>query len=173
MQQNSSTIDAYLALLKQLDTFQKRVLARYGKAIACRRGCSSCCILETVFPIEAWYVEHALGKLSNTALQALARQIKKARSGECVLLVRNQCLIYKQRPIICRTHGLPLIIEGKIDFCDKNFKGVSSLDGQSILDLEKTTMVLAAINLRFLKEKKSATQTSGRVSLREIVDKFI
>lgn len=63
--------------------------------------------------------------------------------------------MYDRRPVICRTHGLPLLIRGegeeRRDCCPKNFVGHSlgDLPGSDLLDLERLNTILVAVNMVF------------------------
>jgi len=73
----------------------------------------------------------------------------------CPLLRDGLCVLYASRPVICRTHGLPLLLrldgEQRVDCCLKNFKNLhlADLPGSSLLDLERLNLVLASVNYVF------------------------
>ena len=48
------SIELYTQLITKIDEFEKKLLAVYSPHIRCARGCSACCILESVFPVEPW-----------------------------------------------------------------------------------------------------------------------
>ena len=63
--------------------------------------------------------------------------------------------MYQARPIICRTHGLPLLVHrdgaSGIDFCPENFRGAASIPGSAIIDLDRLNATLATINTLFVR----------------------
>ncbi len=86
--------------------------------IACRAGCSHCCNSREIHvaPIEATAVFQAIGALSNEYQQRI-RDVAHGQSGQkdqdhaaerplaqlpCPLLEDGVCLIYEQRPMVCR-----------------------------------------------------------------------
>lgn len=103
--------------------------ARTPDAFACRAGCDSCCHQRFgVFALEAEPIRHALTHLAreNPDLRARVRAQADdpAHQHHCALLVGGTCAIYDQRPLICRSHGLPIALadpEPRIDHCPLNF----------------------------------------------------
>jgi uncharacterized protein len=89
----------------------------------CRKGCSSCCMDFSLLPVEFHYILHHIKSgpitINNEAIE-----------GQCIFLVNNACTIYEHRPIICRSHGLPILFmdeEGEnfnLSFCPLNFNDV-------------------------------------------------
>jgi Fe-S-cluster containining protein len=81
-----------------------------------------------------------------TRIRGLARVVS---SDACPLLENGRCLLYSARPVICRTHGFPLLFagrEGVIDYCPKNFIGITSFPAAAIIDINRLNTTLAAIN---------------------------
>jgi Fe-S-cluster containining protein len=146
--ENLKSLDHYKVLLQSLYKKESALLSKYKDHIYCRPGCSECCILESLFPVEA-------------ALVFKEIQTKKIRPeyplkpGVCPLLKDNKCLVYDVRPVICRTHGHPVIIDGLIDYCPKNFKGLESIPLNFFLDINNVNQALAGINALFLKEQQA------------------
>ena len=84
------------------------------------------------------------------------RARRSSPDGPCPLLEESRCLLYTARPIICRTHGLPLIMtqdgERTVDFCPLNFQGLDTLPGNAVIDLDRLNTTLAAVNALFVAE---------------------
>lgn len=72
------------------------------------------------------------------------------------LLVDHTCMVYPARPVICRTHGLPIYMEkegrAQVDFCPENFKTVSELPREALLDIDHLNTLLIAVNQHFLEQ---------------------
>ncbi len=143
-------LESYAALIDLIDGHVARLVRAYGSRIACRRGCSACCILGTVNAIEAHVLIRAVRALPARVRASLGRRLE--RGGErpgCVLLSRGACLVYESRPVICRTHGYPVLADGAVDVCPLNFRGVEELAPSYVLDLERLNTALAAMDVRF------------------------
>ena len=72
------------------------------------------------------------------------------------MLQDDLCLLYPVRPVICRTHGLPVLVrteEGAgVDVCPLNFTEGQTPDSRYILDLDQLNTTLASINELFVKQ---------------------
>jgi uncharacterized protein len=135
----------YSDLLSRCDSFASKIMDRYAGNIACRAGCSQCCILKTVFPVEAYNIQQYIAQSGFSA-----EKPSRADNRQCRFLKDDRCSIYPVRPVICRTHGYPVIIDGNIDFCPENFIGIKTIESENILDLDKLNHALAVINKGFV-----------------------
>ncbi len=150
-------LENYRALVARVDELCERTFTAMGDHIACHAGCDACCRHLSIFAVEAAALREALRELPPEKA-ALIRS-KAAHSDEnspCPLLHEGLCLLYHARPIICRTHGLPLLLEREgersVDFCPENFQGLPSIPGSAVIDLERLNTMLATINALFLQE---------------------
>jgi Fe-S-cluster containining protein len=105
-------------------------------------------IIESVFPVDAFVIYSAVAT-GEIAIESLSFDETPER---CVFLTDGLCLIYSARPVICRTHGYPVLVDGKADFCPENFANIKSIDSENILDLENLNKALASINIIFQRE---------------------
>jgi len=158
------SINLYNGLIEKLNNYEERLLQRYGKSINCKKGCAGCCILESVFSIEAYMIYHYAID-AGIASESFA---SSAREDSCILLKDKGCAIYPARPVICRTHGYPLLADGKIDMCPENFKDIKSIDSEYILDLGNVNEAIASINIIFLRETEEKFFSMERISLKEL-----
>jgi len=155
---------AYRELVARVDRFLGRVMERYGRLIRCRKGCAICCEPGFgVFPVEAWGVRQGLGSLPLRARVILLQKAGDPSSDSCPALGGGACLLYPLRPLLCRTHGFPLLVEtggGKpqVKYCELNFRPEEFpgqvISGDCVLNLERLNQALAAINLAFLSERE-------------------
>lgn len=170
-------IEEYFRLRARIDKRIGRIRILHGKDITCSKGCSSCCINLTVFPVEFYAI-----------LQDL--KDKRAKSGNisfnesttsCGFLDEERlCRIYSSRPIICRTHGLPILFlndsarepEWEVSFCECNFQGKSQLefDEKSLLDIEEINLQLESINKTFLQSCNNDYDGIRRIPLKRLTD---
>jgi uncharacterized protein len=153
-EQAKQALERYRQLLEKVDRFSAGVALQLAAQLSCRPGCDSCCQLETVFPLEAWALDQALRQLPAEILDSL--RDAAVPGGACPLLLDGRCSVYNDRPLICRSHGLPLLIEEqgvtRIDHCPLNFAGLESIPGALVLKLEAINQPLVAINRMFVQQ---------------------
>lgn len=166
-------LEIYTDYLDQIDTFCAELAATHADQIACKAGCSSCCTDLSLFPVEAaalgtWFLSLTTGK------QNEIRHESTEASGPCPLLRNSLCLLYEGRPLICRTHGFPLMLRGddgeRIDCCRLNFTASeATLLGEAVLDLDALNEGLASINSIFLHELGWDDLAGERLSLLDAI----
>lgn len=124
---------ALIQLRRRVDEHFDAAVARTPEAFTCREGCAKCCHVQlTVHRIEADRVAESLSRLADRDPELRARVAEQGRDPalvHCSLLVDNRCAVYDERPLICRSHGLPLLVSDgdtkvEVDGCDLNFVGV-------------------------------------------------
>lgn len=113
-------------LRRRVDAHFDAAVARTPAAFRCAAGCSACCHARfSVFAVEAAPIRRALATLARTdpALRARVRiqADDPAHQDHCALLVDGRCTVYAERPLICRSHGLPIAADGHISHCPLNF----------------------------------------------------
>ena len=105
-----ATLENYHRLLARVDELCRTIEQSLGEAITCHAGCSSCCLSISVFPVEMAAMIEAAGRLPADDLRRLKEKLTAWSGGDvCPLLSADRCLLYEARPIICRTHGLPVL----------------------------------------------------------------
>jgi len=159
------SMQLYKSLIEKLDTHEAKLLQKYGEYVRCTKGCSECCILESVFPVDAYVIYKAItsGEIDSNSLSF------DETPGRCVFLKNDLCSIYSARPVICRTHGYPVLVDGKADFCPENFKNLKTIDSEYILDLENLNRALASINIIFQREiETDEIFLKERITLKEL-----
>ncbi len=144
----------YLSFLCRVDQLCAGITAAFVEEIACRAGCSGCCRHLTLFPVEAASLGKAVNGLPAEVKLLLATRSDWSENGSCPLLLDDCCLVYQARPVICRTHGLPLLAEvdgvKAVDCCPENFKNSAALPGSAVINLETLNRALVAINALFV-----------------------
>jgi len=174
----------YMELLKKVDAFTASVLQEHGNHINCRRGCDECCRRSfSIFAVEALNLKAGFDLLSKQMRRLILNNMGyyNHAGSPCPLLHNSGCLLYEYRPVICRTHGLPvrsshIRIKGErvTALCDRNFSSpgsVSGLDERHILNLDTLNAVLSSINLLYIKENGTpagAPSQTGRLIMPEI-----
>lgn len=146
----------YRKLVASVDTLCERVVAAHGSHMACIRGCDGCCRHITVSLVEAYALAEAFSALPEPlSSEVRHRAASTPPDAPCPLLRDGTCLLYPSRPIICRTHGFPILMETpegmRVDHCPLNFRGVESLPGSAVIQLERLNETLAAVNAVFVR----------------------
>lgn len=165
------SIARYQQLIEKVEGFCSGITARFTEHIACRRGCDACCTHIGVMPLEGVALAIRLTQLPLPEAERIRARARMATlEGGCPLLQDGECLLYSARPLICRTHGLPILIEEetgrRIDHCPLNFQQMESLPGDAVLNLETLNTTLAAINALFLNELgEAAVDFPERISI--------
>ena len=89
------------AALAKIDGAVALSASKAGDALACKRGCSACCVDGlSVLPVEA-------ALIASSGLAAPSQP--SSQPGMCAFLDDDgACSVYPVRPVLCRTHGLAL-----------------------------------------------------------------
>ncbi|MCB9745895.1 MAG: YkgJ family cysteine cluster protein [Alphaproteobacteria bacterium] len=139
------------ALRHKVDAHASWVMTERAASFACRAGCDACCQTErSVTDVEYAALEAAVAGLDAETLGKL-----RAREGDaCSLLLDGRCAVYADRPIICRSHGLPLVMSGQLDVCPLNFEGeaLEELPQADVLSVDTVTAILVTLNQLFCSE---------------------
>ena len=145
----------YRNLVEKVDGLCRIICERYHDRIACRKGCDGCCRHISLCRVEAVNIALALRQLpGDEILRIRAKALASSRDGSCPLLEDGACLLYPARPVICRTHGLPILTrefgQPSVDFCPENFIGIEKLPGNAVIDIDLLNTSLAAIDALFV-----------------------
>jgi hypothetical protein len=89
-------------LYHELDGMTGALHDAHASRLHCKPGCSGCCLDDlTVFEVEAWHIKENFPGLLSTGVPHPI--------GACAFLDgAGRCRIYRNRPYVCRTQGLPL-----------------------------------------------------------------
>jgi Fe-S-cluster containining protein len=168
----TTLITQYQKLCQYCDALFAATRAAFRLHIRCSRGCATCCSLETVAPLEAYVMTSYLPSLPPHTISVLADKADQS-THQCMFLYNNECTLYPVRPIICRTHGLPIIYPDRqgIDTCLLNFSGfdLTSIDRRFLLDAETITMNLMRLNLAFCIITQKTESAGDRIPLQWLI----
>ncbi|MCS6899431.1 MAG: YkgJ family cysteine cluster protein, partial [Myxococcales bacterium] len=149
------SVERLRQLASKVDAFFARVEARYGEAMECRSGCHDCCLPGlTCTGVEAKVLREALRRLPETERERLRARLASSPGDRCVLLDEaGRCIVYEARPMICRSHGIPVRIRDRqglplLEACPRNFRteSLAALPASDILDQETLSAMLLAID---------------------------
>jgi len=170
----------YQNLIFKVDTACRKLEQLYQEHLLCKPGCSQCCEVErTVCSVEAYFIKQQLQTLSIQKIKRL-RKLHKDNDETCPMLLRNRCVIYPARPIICRTHGLPILYREAerafVDYCRLNFTQLPQdykFNEQHILDMNPFNIELVQIDNKFSEHfLEKPWRPDNRRSLKSILFDF-
>lgn len=116
----------------KVDAFFARVLARHGDDMQCQAGCADCCRVRlTVTSVEAAAIRALVASWPTARRRALADAAGAGADAagpadRCAALDEaGRCRIYAARPIVCRSHGVPVRMRRGhlpvLEVCPHNF----------------------------------------------------
>ena len=118
------------ALAARADHFFDQVLASQRPHMQCGPGCDACCRQDLALcTLEALALLAGLEQLPVKQRTALADAAAHGASPCPLLREDGRCHLYQHRPIICRTHGLPILYQeqgaeqSSLSVCHLNFTG--------------------------------------------------
>lgn len=146
----------YKIMLNEIQKQTTNLEKMHNKHLKCRIGCALCCIDFSVFPIEFYFILNELKK-NNFEPESDVN----TENEICVFLKNSSCTIYQHRPIMCRTHGLPLLYsndngEFELSACELNFTEFDFDDftDENTLPQDKYNSKLFLLNREFITEFK-------------------
>lgn len=166
----------YQALCAKVDEFFARAMARHGAEMACGSGCHDCCHVQlTITAVEAAEIRAHLPELDDAARRRLVARAASPDPDRCVALEEDgRCAIYPARPLVCRSHGLPIRLRDPrglpmIESCHRNFTtaGPAAADSAAVLDQTTLSTLLLAVDAAHAAERGDTPGT--RLPLGEVV----
>lgn len=151
--------ERYQELISKVEAFFSRVQSRYGNAMQCKAGCTACCHVRlSVTALEASVIREGLAGLPDEVRARLAHRAKQGAPGVCPALEADgRCAIYAWRPLVCRSHGVPIRQRepdgsASVSACEKNFEGGATLPEVSpdcVLDQVTLSTMLGALDAAY------------------------
>jgi uncharacterized protein len=148
----------YRALAAKVDGFVARVGARHGAELRCAPGCDGCCRTRlTVTAVEAAALAEEVAALPAAArarLREVAGRPVDPGAPRCAALDDDgRCLVYPARPLVCRSHGVPIRLArpgglATVEACALNFTGTGpgAADPDCVLDQATLSATLLALD---------------------------
>jgi Fe-S-cluster containining protein len=142
----------YHQLRKEIDKLCDSLEKKHHQHMNCRKGCDLCCMAISVFPVEFFAIR---AELEHNPISGLP---VPDREEDCRFLVDHSCSIYPSRPVICRTHGLPLLYmslesdEYELSLCELNFTAydLEDFDEKNTFPMDRINSKLYQINKNFI-----------------------
>jgi len=149
---DKSTFAHYYQLRTEIDALSDSLEKLHSQHLNCKKGCDLCCMAISVFPVEFYAIKAEIDKLSITGLAIPQNE------EDCRYLVDHHCAIYASRPVICRTHGLPLLymsLDGEdyeLSCCELNFTDfdLADFDEENTYPMDRINSRLYEINKNFV-----------------------
>jgi len=110
---DGGALGLYAQLLGAVGRRFEHISARQGAHMRCAAGCHACCAPGlSVSRVEALALADHLAARPEVARAALALERDDPHGGaRCALLsAEGECVVYEARPVVCRTHGAPLLV---------------------------------------------------------------
>jgi Fe-S-cluster containining protein len=148
-------LEKYRELAAKVDAFFARVEARHAADLRCAVGCDRCCHARlTVTAVEADVIVELIADLDAASRARLHALASRPVSPRCAALDDDgRCSIYAARPIVCRSHGVPIRLRAPgslpvIQACELNFTahGPAAADADCVLDQATLSATLLAID---------------------------
>jgi Fe-S-cluster containining protein len=143
-------LNDYFSLRNEIDLLCLKLEEAHKGHISCFAGCHQCCMDFSIFPVEFYSI------LQETDGRKININHDVSRS-ECVFLIEGLCSIYESRPLICRTHGLPLLYMGEdewqLSYCELNFTGsnMPEFNESNTIPQDRFNSRLFMLNKAFIK----------------------
>jgi len=160
----------YRDLVNRVDVEIEKIAELHGDQLRCAPGCSQCCTIASVLPLEAAHLRQAVGRLDEQV-----KKVMQAQAGPtaCPLLVAGLCVVYQSRPLICRTHGLPIAYVDydrqaiEVSACPLNFADDHGFDRQGLFFIDPYNGELVRLNAEYC--AGLGISSTMRVPMRELL----
>lgn len=149
---DKSLFTPYYQLRTEIDVLSESIEKEHHQHLKCKKGCDHCCMAISVFPVEFYAIEAEINP-DKLPVMPLPQD-----DTNCRYLVDHSCSIYKSRPVICRTHGLPLLymsLDGddyELSCCELNFTDFDMADfnEENTYPMYRINSELYSINKEFV-----------------------
>ncbi len=145
-------LERYRELRNEVSKLSDQLAKLHKDEMACKKGCSECCMHFSVLPVEYFSILQELKANPPRQYQELDEE-----ADDCNFLINDLCQIYEVRPFICRTHGLPLLFmsqsgdEWELSTCPLNFTDFEDFHSENTYPQDTYNSKLFLINQEFVK----------------------
>lgn len=169
---NKDLLSEYKLIINEIDLKCKDLHKQHKSQTSCKKGCCDCCINFSVLPIEFHSILTEISSIPKIELNYNELE-------NCIFLIDSSCIIYNNRPSICRSHGLPILnmdIEGEnweLSYCPLNFTKTNesyfTLENGFHQDVYNSKLYM--LNQKFIKTNEGkAFAKNELIELRKIKD---
>lgn len=166
-------LQEYRQLRQDVDRQAERLSAMHAGQMRCQQKCTDCCINLTVWPVEFYAILEDV--------KAADIRLVFDMQASCGFLKEGLCQLYPFRPLICRTHGLPLVYLDDVQdepvygvtFCEKNFSDAETMDFDSdnTLNMDNINERLARLQTEFSSAGgPEGSEPNGRMALSRLIE---
>ncbi len=144
-------LQEYQSVIEGVDGVVAELAKLHDKQIRCLPGCCQCCTITSVLAIEAAIIRQAVAGLDARD----ADKIKQHQDASCPFLVDSLCAIYAARPLICRTHGLPIAYIDyeqeavEVSVCPLNFSADYVFEQDDLFFIDNYNTRMGQLNLAY------------------------
>jgi hypothetical protein len=137
----------------------------------CTTGCSDCCHVRlTITPVEAAAVRAQVATWPAERRRGLA---EAGQTDRCAALdLAGRCKIYEARPLVCRSHGVPIRLARHglpvVEACHRNFVRTEP-DPDCVLDQATLSATLLAVDAAEAPAADPASAPGRRVDLAQLL----
>lgn len=148
-------LQEYHILIKEADGAIADLAALHGDQLRCKPGCCQCCTIRSVLAIEAAGIRQAISQLAAVVREKIYQQ---PQHDSCPFLLDSLCVLYARRPLICRTHGLPIAYIDyeqqaiEVSVCPLNFSADYAFEQDELFFIDTFNSRLAELNRRYCLE---------------------
>ena len=169
---DKDTFAPYYQLRNEIDALSKSLEKVHHQHLNCKKGCDLCCMAISVFPVEFYAIK------AEADLESLARLAVPQNDEDCRYLVDHSCVIYPSRPVICRTHGLPLLYvsldvdDYELSCCELNFTDfdLADFDEENTYPMDRINSKLYQINKNFVASFENGRYSeTDRIPMAELI----
>lgn len=157
----------YYKLREEIDGIIRKLIEIHHSEINCKSGCSSCCENFSILPVEFYSIKNEIEKFK------ISTEI--ADKNSCKFLINNKCSIYKSRPVICRTQGVPLLFMSEdynfeLSVCDLNFSDFDfqKFNSENTYSLDTYNSELFMLNKEFIENFDRKYSEFELISINEL-----
>lgn len=149
-------IAKYDLVIASIERKSRLLEVEHHDYMKCKKGCSMCCVQFRIFNVERAIIHRKL------RMNGIDERLFVSHKYSCRFLVDGKCAIYEYRPVMCRTHGFPLLYYNvdrtglEFSSCELNFKDydLRKITDKNSFPMEEVNEYIGKLNLFFVAENK-------------------